>query len=111
MTYEPQDVGESPWPLSRAVELLPSREDIPDEFMRYGWNDWTRLAQRWWSDGLRGHFVPKEGIDCSKALRHLDICLRSCQPKHEHKIGGVGYLMSLWFERYEDGEKSCPTTA
>jgi hypothetical protein len=55
---------------------------------------------RWFFSGLpKGTvFVPHEGIDPAKAMRHLRAILGSFEPKHEHKEAGVAYLMSQWFK-------------
>lgn len=60
---------------------------------------WDRFAARWFYEGAdTGSLVAKPGVDKTDALRHLQACLRSYEPKHEHKMEGVAYMMSLWFE-------------
>jgi hypothetical protein len=82
----------------RLHELLPPRESLPDEF-RAQRGPWCELASRWFFQGLKGvDLVAKSGIDKNVALAHLSAIMGSWEPKHEHKIGGVGFLMSLWFE-------------
>ncbi len=79
--------------------LLPAFKDIPPEFKRVGASQWERVADRWFARGLRGvELIPKEGVDVMKALRHLATIMGSYEPKHEHKIAAIAYLMSLWFE-------------
>lgn len=41
---------------------------------------------------------PASVIGTQKVHRHISACLGSYEPKHEHKIAGVAYLLSLWFE-------------
>lgn len=80
--------------------LLPIRDSLPDEFRRER-NPWCRLANEWFFNGSKldtKSFKEKPGIERNDALRHVQACLGSFQPSHEHKIGGVGYLLSLWFE-------------
>lgn len=78
--------------------LLPSCTDIPQEFKDYR-NHWNELAETWFFSGLSSDALyPKPGIDKTEALRHLKAIMGSFEPKHEHKIAGVSYLMSLWFE-------------
>ena len=91
----------------RMSELLPPIADIPGEFRR-GDNEFFRVVSRWFHDGLPNgtEFIPKAGIDASKALRHVQAILCSFQPKHEHKIAGVAYLLSLWFERVDIPESA-----
>lgn len=76
---------------------LPAWETIPSEFRERG-GPWCRIAQRMFSGDLDIAVTVREGIDMQLAARHLGACLRSFEPKHEHKIAGVAYLMSLWFE-------------
>ena len=91
MAFGPRDLS----------SLLPAMSDIPNEFKQWT-NPWVRLAARWFYSGLNGNFVAKEGIDGRAALRHVGAILRSFEPQHEHKEAGCAYLLSLWFERYED---------
>lgn len=87
--------------------LLPELKDIPKEF-REGWhnksNPWCKAATQWFFHGgtLQDFGIkPKENIDKKLAVQVLSICLSSFEPKHEHKIAGVGYLMSEWFDLIE----------
>ena len=43
-----------------------------------------------------------EYIDPEAVNRHTRACLRSFEPRHEHKIAGVAYLLSLWFREDSD---------
>lgn len=83
--------------------FLPPYAEIPAEFKRHSGTDWNRIMAQWFYSGLpKGtKFVPREAIDELAALKHLQYCLGSWEPKHEHKEAGVAYLMSLWFERVE----------
>lgn len=82
--------------------LMPAWEEIPEEF-KYGQGKWSELASRWFFKGLRNAtFKPKEGVNQSKALRHIKTVLGSFDPRHEHKIAGVAYLLSQWFEDVAD---------
>jgi hypothetical protein len=84
-----------------AMELLPAWSDIPDEFKGFPGNAWAQTAERWFFDGGRVSCTAKPDIDIRHAYRHLDAILRSWDPQHEHKIAGVAYLLSLWFESFE----------
>ena len=78
--------------------LLPAYSDIPDGFGMYSSNKWVKVVSDWFFYGLKNcKWVPKEGIDQAKALRHIQACMASDEPKHEHKIEGCAYLLSLWF--------------
>lgn len=97
------------FPASVVGTLLPPMAEIPEMFHEWRPADpdarrWTDLADTWFALGLNGYFVPKEGIDSEAARRHLRAVMGSFEPKHEHKIAGVAWLMSLWFERFEEQE-------
>jgi hypothetical protein len=84
-----------------AMQLLPPMESIPDIPKK-----WLDLQRDWFYDGLKGTtFQPKPGIDTNEALRHLQCIQSSFAPKHEHKMAGVAYLASLWFEDFKRPEK------
>jgi len=79
-------------------KYMPAYADIPKEFK--GWNGkWQDVQSKWFYTGLPEgtKFIAKEGVDVTKALRHLKTVQGSFQPKHEHKTAAVSYLMSLWF--------------
>jgi len=78
------------------TRLLPPWDEIPDAFKRG--NQYTRLASAIFfeSDLPDGEcFFVENFEDASKDLdRTVRAHLRSFAPKHEHKIAGVGYLIS-----------------
>lgn len=83
--------------------LLPLWDDIPEEF-RSDWtgqhgNEWTLFVNRLFGLGwpLDREVLRRDDVDPEIAYQHLDTILRSYQPKHEHKIAGVAWLMSRWF--------------
>lgn len=80
--------------------LLPEMADLPDDFRREA-SPWCKLVADWFYRGLNGSFVWRDGIDGTAALRHLSVCMGSFEPKHERKMAGVAYLLSLWAERFE----------
>jgi len=81
-------------------DLLPTFEEIPDEFHRGSRNKWNNIFSQWFFSGLSGDtkFVMKDDIDYDKAIRHIRSVMTSWAPKHERKEAEVSYLMSLWFE-------------
>jgi hypothetical protein len=88
------------FPAQVIGELLPPMADIPEEFPSRA--EFEGVACRWFFLGLKKPvFYPKEGVDPKKAFRVLQACIGSYEPKHEHKITGVAYLMSEWFEKIE----------
>jgi hypothetical protein len=80
-------------------KLMPAMADIPDEFYRSS-NEWVKIQSHWFYKGLPGTTVvkPKEGINTKEAFDHLSAIQSSFEPKHEHKMAGIAYLMSLWFD-------------
>jgi len=80
----------------RVGEILPSMEDIPDEF-KQDKSIWNKWQQEWFYAGLSRYPVAKDGIDLGLAMANLSSVQSSFVPKHEHKAAGVAYLASLWF--------------
>ncbi len=85
--------------LARSTtKLLPEWGDIPAEF-RSG-NVYTRMAQA----RLLDYPMPDvsisflSGFDDEAACKAIDRCivahLKAFAPKHEHRIAGVGYMLS-----------------
>lgn len=81
-----------------ATKLLPALDDIPAEFKSHSGNLYTKLA-----DALFfGRKLPECDIqmnpgfeDCVADLRRcVGAHLASFEPKHEHKIAGVAYMIS-----------------
>lgn len=75
--------------------LLPAWESIPDEFKRG--NIYTTLAEAimFNSPFPQARMELKEGYTADVINRVVRAHLQSFAPKHEHKIAGVGYLISL----------------
>lgn len=81
-------------------KLLPPVEDIPKEFING--NRWTELVNRHFAGlPVTASLSCKDGVDYTAALRQVSACMASFEPKHEHKIAGVAYLMSLFFGLHE----------
>lgn len=80
-----------------------TREQMGDDF--YGdRNEFTRHASSLFFSG--GHCLPpgrrwKDGIDPRQATKAIGALLRSFEPKHEVKIGTVGFALSEWTEAVE----------
>lgn len=79
------------------ISHLPKMADIPDEFKKMG-NKYNNLVSIWFYQGLSAMPQAKPGIDGKKAMKACNVIMRSWAPKHEHKIAGVAYLMSNWFD-------------
>lgn len=89
-------------------DLMPSQEDIPEEFKQFLGTKWNQVFSDWFYFGLKGaKWQSKEGINQDKALRHIGAVMGSYEPKHEYKEAAAAYLMSLWFEdvKYKKGER------
>lgn len=97
------------FPAGIIGEYLPPLDEIPAEFLRQQHhNPWCKQASSWFFRGVdkeASTVICKPHIDtpekANDALWQIQTCLRSFEPKHEHKIGGVGYLMSLFFEELD----------
>lgn len=78
-----------------------TREAMGDEF--YGdRNRWTSVASALFFRGgsLADHDLAfKPGIDRAKAMTAIRAWLCSFEPKHEIKIGTVGFALSQWCEQ------------
>ncbi len=75
--------------------LLPSPEQIPKEF--YSGNDYTRLVEAIFY-GLSmpdSRIELKEGVEPDAFNRCIRAHLSSWGPRHEDKIAGVGYMVSM----------------
>lgn len=90
---------------------MPKWHDLPEEFRRGCFSHpWCKVAEEWFFSGGKGDgagnivigkttLLPKEGVDKNKALAAVKAVLASWEPKHEHKIAGVGFMLSEWFDR------------
>lgn len=88
--------------------LLPETKDIPANYENK--KQWEDLIQRWFFQGLSDvKMEPKEGVDPQYITRHIGIIIQSFEPKHEHKVSGAAWLLSLWLESIETVEISIPT--
>jgi hypothetical protein len=90
------------YPAKVTGTLLPLLSDIPQEF-KDELSEWCAFASRWFSAGAP--YVPKvkEGLDEKLVWRHLQACMHSYEPDHNHKLRGVAYLLSLWCEPLPEG--------
>ena len=95
----PQDVTDLDIAFPTSVDhLLPDYAAVPAEFKGFRDEPHVEFVEHWFFHGADvKRLSPKPGIDASKAIRHLRVCMGSWEPKHEHKIAGVAYLLSLWF--------------
>lgn len=86
-----------------SIDHLPLRKNLPEEF-RERWHHrsgYCGAASGLFFNGgtFASHgLTPKDGIDQCAAESAVLAALRSFEPSHERKIGGVGYLLSQWFD-------------
>lgn len=75
------------------TRFLPPADEIPEEFWRG--NDYTKLAEAIFFGRPLPDFevLMKEGVEPSLLNKVVRSHLQSFEPKHEHKIAGVGYLI------------------
>ena len=95
------------------ISWLPTWNKIPDEYKR-GHTPENKLVSQWFFNGLSesdiASLAPREGVDKNKALAACSACLRSFEPKHEHKEAGVAYLLNQWFSVGAKETKEQPQT-
>lgn len=78
--------------------LLPELTDIPADFdQQQRWTSFaTSLAVGNW-DGHDPALIKRDDVDSELAWAHITTVLGSFQPRFEHKVAGVAWLLSLWF--------------
>lgn len=98
MTYTltPEDVASitDPEAVFGTERLLPAWESIPAEFK--SGNSYTKLAEAifYGSSMPSGRIELKAGFEPMALNRAVRAHLQSYGPRHEHKIAGVGFLIS-----------------
>lgn len=82
--------------------LLPEQEAIPEDVPHV----WSHFIGYWFAAIYTGKGLPadtefhaKGDFSAEKAYRHVDACMRSYEPKHEHKMAGCAYLASCFFDK------------
>lgn len=86
------------------IDFIPRMNDLPTKFQDYHNNKFCKIASKLFFNGgsLKGHQLQaKKGVDIGKAVNALQSVLASFEPKHEHKMAAVGFLISEWFEPFE----------
>ncbi len=81
------------------TDLLPTQEDIPEEYKFHTNSKWNKLFSDMFFSGLSDlQFTPKEGIDPEAAFKCVRAHMASWEPSHQDKESGVAYMMSVLFE-------------
>lgn len=90
------------FPADVIGRFLPLEKDIPEEYSK-NYHPMVKIVNRLFFHGLPKEtvFHGREGVDGEMAFRQIHACLKSFQPKHEHKISGVAYLLDLFFEKID----------
>jgi hypothetical protein len=88
------------FPAGVIGKLLPEWDKIPAEYKK-STHPAVKLAEAWFYTGLSkdAEFEPRPNIDFKKAIRHISVVMRSYEPKQEHKMAGVAYLLDSFFEK------------
>lgn len=85
-------------------KLMPAYRDLPEAFRRER-DDFSPIVNKWFFSGLDTNALKaKDGIDKTAAFQHCRAIMCSFEPSHEHKIAGVAWLMSKWFEVPKHGQ-------
>lgn len=83
---------------------LPPFDSLPAEYqnwMRTDLPSFKLVSDIMFNGIVHGEWTPKPGVNAEKAYRHVMYCLRSWEPKHEHKVAGVAWLIDQWFAKVE----------
>lgn len=79
--------------------LMPAWKDLPEEYQDNWHHTSGNVAHRWFMRGLPvgTEFVPRDGVNVTQAMAQLKCILGSFEPKHEHKLAAVNFLLDEWF--------------
>lgn len=107
---QPQEIEEALQVFPADVkDLMPIWEEIPIEFRSMNdRTEWNKFVSTWFYTGWPKdkQLYSRSDVDPEKALTHLNTILRSFQPKHEHKMAAVSWLMSRWYADVRPVEES-----
>lgn len=84
------------------TKLLPPAETIPEQF-NSGANIYVQLVSAiFYGTPLpKGEIEFHPGFEQEQVVRCVRAHLTSCEPKHEHKMAGVAYMLSLMADLQE----------
>jgi hypothetical protein len=83
---------------AHVLDMMPDY-DTCKSWYRDREHKWSKLASEWFYSGIKIKKVtPKAGVVEGNALAHVACILRSFEPKHEHKMAAVAYLLNEWFD-------------
>jgi hypothetical protein len=84
---------------AHALRLMPPEDDIPEDIDP----GWVQFTNDWFGRGLDGlkllptPYLLDNGSTSELAWRHVSGIIGSFEPRHQHKIKAISYLLSLWF--------------
>lgn len=89
--------------------ILPEAKDIPERFWQSNnlYHNAAQVLFGFGGEAFNERFIMESKLsreDFDKAIRAIHTCLSSFEPKHEHKIAGVAYMMSEWFDIKQNPE-------
>ena len=94
--------------VSRVHNLDESDFPKSERFFAYR-HEWERMAEMLFFGNVPdGEMVLYDGVDPDMMQMHTRVCLGSWEPKHEHKISGVGYLLSKWIAGIKSSTVNVP---
>jgi hypothetical protein len=94
--------GDLAFPAHVIGNYLPLEEDIPKDFWKSS-NRFNKMSEAiFFGDATNWEFRIEKGIKLKLLYPHITACLMSSEPKHEHKIAGIAYLLSLWCSEIEE---------
>lgn len=108
---QPQVIDKMRMAFSASVsDLMPNYADIPEEFRnRNDHTEWNKFVSHWFFYGQpheKWDLYRREDVNADQAWDHLTAIMRSWEPKHEHKMATVAWLLSRWFLAIHPKEKT-----
>ena len=81
-------------------DFIPPYDAIPKEFKAWNGSRWELqfVQDAFYRGMINIKTLPKDGVDSDAAMAHIRYVLGSWEPKHEHKVAGVAFLLNDWFE-------------
>lgn len=97
---------------AHVLDHIPPMEMIPDHFKSEhgGKHTAIEVANLWWmgqlitDDDPRPDFHARPTLLAEIAFWHIQCVLNSFQPKHEHKMAGVAFLIDRFFTKIVRGD-------
>lgn len=80
---------------------MPDVKTLPEDYRNERAHACTVAQDLFFKGGKMADYgyTCREGVDQNDAIRAIRAVLGSFQPKHEHKIAAVGWMIDQWFVR------------